>query len=328
MAVFVLGLCATGLVAYDAWRFLSSPLAADPVELELTVERGDTVADIGRDLAQRGLLSRPLWWRLYARVTGVATKIRAGEFVLSAGMSPVEVLGSLQRNAPTRQYAFTILEGWSIWQLRAALAADEVLLHETQDVPEDQLMAFIGAEPGHPEGQFLPDTYHFPRGTTDKQFLLRAHKALQKTLDHHWQQRQENLPLKSAYEALTLASIIEKETGIASEREMIAGVMVSRLRKKMRLQTDPTVIYGIGPDFNGDITRKDLKADTPYNTYRIPALPPTPIAMSGREAIAAAVNPASTSALFFVADGTGGHVFSETVEQHNAAVRKYILKRQ
>lgn len=314
------------LLAYDANDFLNTPLARTEQNFELQVKPGDTVRGIGSRLSDHGLMRRPLWWEMYARYTGTAQKIRTGEFTLSTSLTPIALLAELQAGRE-KQYSLTILEGWNIWQLRAAVDAHEVLKHTIADIADDDLMRFIGAQPGHAEGQFLPDTYNFPRGTTDAEFLLRAHMAMNKEVAEIWATRRESLPIGTPYEAQILASIIEKETGVASERELISGVMVARLNKGMRLQTDPTVIYGIGKNFNGNITRKDLKAKTPYNTYVIKGLPPTPIAMPGIDALRAAVTPQDTKALFFVADGTGGHVFSETIDQHNAAVRKYLLKK-
>ncbi len=326
LLVFFIALSAAAFAAYDAHQFLHSPLNDKSQTFELEVKRGQTVRTIASNLATAGLLQRPIWWEFYARYTGLARSIKTGEYTVSTAVSPIALLDELQLGRQ-KQYAFTILEGWNIWQLREALATDPILIQTLQNVDDADLLESIGATRGHPEGQFLPDTYLFPRGTTDAEFLLRAHNALVVKLDEVWQARQDNLPVTTAYEVLTLASIIEKETSVAAERQMVSGVIAGRLRKGMRLQMDPTVIYGIGKSFNGNITRRDLKTATPYNTYTIAGLPPTPIAMSGAESLEAAVNPAATKALFFVADGTGGHVFNETVEEHNKAVRKYILKK-
>ncbi len=307
--------------------FLRAPLAATEQGFELEVKPGDNIRRISKGLSDRGLLARPLWLELYTRYTGDATQIKTGEYELSTSLTPMALVTEIKKGTQ-RQYSFTMLEGWNIWQLRDALLNDPVLVQTIQDVSDEDLMAFIGAEPGHPEGQFLPDTYNFPKGTTDAEFLKRAHDALLVELAEVWKNRQPDLPISEPYEVLVLASIIEKETSIAAEREMVSGVITGRLRKGMRLQMDPTVIYGIGKNFNGNITRKDLKTPTPYNTYTIAGLPPTPIAMSSAATLKAAVNPANTKALYFVADGTGGHVFNETVEAHNKAVRKYILKKK
>ena len=318
-------------MAYGAYGFLHAPLNADSAggeqDFELEVKPGDNIRGIAKSLADQGRLQRPLWLELYTRYTGDARLIKAGQYQLSTSLTPVELVAEIKKGTQ-KQYAFTILEGWNIWQLREALSRDPVLIATTNGVEDSQLMQFIGATPGHPEGQFLPDTYNFPKGTTDAEFLKRAHDALTAELAKVWEGRQQDLPISSPYEALIVASIIEKETSLAAETEMVSGVIAGRLRKGMRLQMDPTVIYGIGKTFNGNITRKDLKTKTPYNTYTISGLPPTPIAMSSAATLQAAVNPAATKALFFVADGTGGHVFNETVEAHNKAVKQYILKRK
>lgn len=323
----LLAICIVGLLAYDAHRFLRAPLTGVSQNFELEVKQGDNVRGIAGELTERGLLSRPLWLELYTRYTGDATQIKTGEYALTTSLTPMALIEEIKKGTQ-RQFSFTMLEGWNIWQLRDALASDPVLVQTIQDVDDAELMDFIGAEPGHPEGQFLPDTYNFPKGTTDAEFLKRAHDALVTELAEVWEARQPDLPVSTPYEVLILASIIEKETSIAAEREMVSGVISGRLRKGMRLQMDPTVIYGIGKNFNGNITRKNLKTPTPYNTYTINGLPPTPIAMSSAATLKAAVNPANTKALYFVADGTGGHVFNETVEAHNKAVRKYILKKK
>jgi len=324
---FVLLLSAVGWGGFDAHRFLNSPLIEPEKAFELEVKQGDTIRGLASQLSAKGLLERPLWWEIYARYTGQARSIKTGEYPLSSAITPMQLLTSLQAGKQ-KQYSLTILEGWNIWQLRSAVAADSILVQTMDGVSDADVMKFIGAADGHPEGQFLPDTYHFPRGTTDAQFLYRAHKALTQELQQQWSERAEDLPADSPYEALIMASIIEKETSVADERELIAGVIAGRLRKGMRLQMDPTVIYGIGREFNGNITRRDLKNNTPYNTYTIDGLPPTPIAMAGAGSIRAALHPAATTALFFVADGTGGHVFNDTVEEHNKAVRKFILKKK
>lgn len=324
--MFVLPLCIAALLAVDAHQFLNAPLSEPEENFELEVKPGTTIRSLAATLNAEGKLNRPLWWEAYARYTGEARTIKTGEYSLSTSLTPMALLTTLQKSQQ-KQYSLTLLEGWNIWQVRDALAQDPILEQTILDVSDNELLAFIGADPGHPEGQFLPDTYLFPKGTTDAEFLLRAHKRLQETVTAAWAERDDGLPVTTSYEVLIQASIIEKETSVESERETISGVIVNRLRKKMRLQMDPTVIYGIGKDFNGDITRKDLQTPTPYNTYTIPALPPTPIAMPSAASIYAAVHPQDTKALFFVADGTGGHVFNESLEEHNKAVRKYILKK-
>ena len=224
-------------------------------------------------------------------------------------------------------YSLTLVEGWNIRQVRAAVAGHEALKQTLEGVDDVQLMELLGLPGEHPEGRFFPDTYRFTRGMRDLDFLRRAQRKMDRELAAAWAEKSEDAPLKSPYEALILASIVEKETGQADERPRIAGVFARRLRKGMKLQTDPTVIYGMGERFDGNIRRRDLREDTPYNTYVHAGLPPTPIAMPGREALLAAVNPAPGKAIYFVAKGDGSHAFSATLAEHNAAVRKYQLKR-
>ncbi len=221
------------------------------------------------------------------------------------------------------QYPLTIVEGWTFRQLRQALAAHPQLTQTLAGLSDAEIMARLGRPGAHPEGWFLPDTYHFPKGFTDEAFLRRALTAMEQRLTQVWERRAPDTPLNDPYQALVLASIIEKETGVAAERAEIAGVFARRLRLGMRLQTDPTVIYGLGEAFDGNLRRRDLEADTPYNTYTRPGLPPTPIALPGLAALEAAAQPAAGDALYFVADGQGGHVFSRTLEEHHRAVRRY-----
>ncbi len=225
------------------------------------------------------------------------------------------------------QHSLTIIEGWNFRQMLAAMHAHEHLEHTLRGLSDEEIIAKLELPYPHPEGLFMPDTYRFTRGTTDLEFLHRAHRALMQTLDQAWAERAEGLPLKTPYEALILASIIEKETGIAEERPDIAGVFIRRLNKGMRLQTDPTVIYGMGENYKGNIRRRDLRTDTPYNTYTRHGLTPTPIALASAAAIHAAVNPAAGETLFFVATGSEGrHYFSKTLEEHNQAVYRYQIK--
>ncbi len=219
------------------------------------------------------------------------------------------------------QYSLTLVEGWHIWEVLNAVSDDPVLIKTLSHDQADTLMQQLGLEAEHAEGYFFPDTYYFPRGTTDKEFLIRANKRLFDVLNEEWEQRDEGLPYQTPYEALIMASIIEKETGHPDERSEIAGVFVRRLQKDMKLQTDPTVIYAIGQQFDGDIRKKDLSIDSPYNTYKVKGLPPTPIAIVGREAIHAALHPKDGKTLYFVAKGDGSHYFSETLAEHNKAVK-------
>ena len=281
-----------------------------------------SVAD---DLAARGVVSDAdhLYW--LARWEGKAG-LKAGEYRLQAGITPTQALDILI-SGESISHQVTFVEGWQFREWRAALARNEVLVQTLQERGDDEIMALLDPEGRHPEGLFYPDTWHFDRGMSDLDLLRRAYRRMETVLAEEWEQRAEGLPLKTPYEALILASIVEKETGLAEERAAIAGVFTRRLQRGMKLQTDPTVIYGMGERFDGNIRRRDLREDTPYNTYVHKGLPPTPICMPGRAAIHAALHPADGKALYFVARGDGGHVFSATLKEHNAAVRKYQLKK-
>lgn len=312
-------------MAYQS--FLQQSLAWPSQDYVLTVERGTNLRSIAKDLAEQDIIQQPDWLYWHARYTGQANKIRAGEYAIPADTTVEGLLGILVAGK-TLSYQLTLLEGWNIYQVLAAVRANPVLKQTLLDVPIDQLMHRIGRTEAHPEGRFFPDTYAFPRGTTDAEFLQRAAARMDEQLAAAWAARnaQANV-LKSPDEALILASIVEKETGVPYERPEIAGVFSRRLQKGMKLQTDPTIIYGIWERFDGNIRRKDIRENTPYNTYVHKGLPPTPIAMPGRAALDAVLDPAPGKALYFVSKGDGSHVFSATLKQHNAAVRRYQLKK-
>ena len=316
-----------GWFAWDYKLFADTPLPLNQ-PLLLEVKPGVTVTGLARELRGHGLLERPRYFTLLARLTDRGRRIKAGEYRLEPGLTPDGLLALLVAGRSV-EYSITLVEGWSFRQMVAAIHADELLTHTLLELDEAEIMNRLGRPGEHPEGRFFPDTYRFPRGETDLNLLKRAYRRTEKVLAEEWEKREEGLPLKTPYEALILASIIEKETGQAAERPEIAGVFTRRLRKGMLLQTDPTVIYGMGESFDGNIRRKDLRTDTPYNTYTRKGLPPTPIAMAGREAIHAALHPADGKSLYFVAkgDGSGEHYFSATLKEHNRAVRKYQLKR-
>lgn len=328
LLITVLGAAA---VAWDARERLRSPLPVTETTL-LQFETGSSLSGLINRLHRDGLLGHPrtgFYLRVYARVTDSARNLHAGEYALQPGLTPIALLELLASGAVV-EYSFTIIEGWTTRELLVALRAEEALSWNLGEaLPEtEHLLTELGVGDGHAEGRFLPETYRYARGTTVSSLLLRAYHAMERALEQAWAQRAPDLPLKSAYEALTLASIVEKETGVASERGTIAGVFTRRLRKNMRLQTDPTVIYGIGPSFDGDIRYRDLRTDTPYNTYTRGGLPPTPICNPGVAALIAAVQPEAGTALYFVSRGDGSHVFSDTLEAHNAAVRRYQLRRR
>ncbi|MCB1801493.1 MAG: endolytic transglycosylase MltG [Gammaproteobacteria bacterium] len=304
--------------------FRASTLAVDEGGSVYEVKRGASLASVARELQQEGMISNARYLEWYGRYTGQANRIRAGEYRLDGTLTPDALLGLLV-SGKTIEYSLTLLEGWNIGQVRAAVERHEALAQTLEGIDNGEMMERLGRPGEHPEGLFFPDTYNFTRGTSDIEFLRRAMVRMDEQLTAAWANRADDIPLSSPYEALILASIVEKETGQADERPAIAGVFARRLRMGMKLQTDPTVIYGMGDAFDGNIRRRDLKADTPYNTYVHTGLPPTPICMPGREALDAAVRPADGKALYFVSRGDGSHVFSATLKEHNAAVRKYQL---
>lgn len=328
----ILGILIISLALAVGWfwqayqQFIVSPLAIPADGLVYEVAAGSNLRRVAGELNELGVLPEPRYLVWYARYTGQASRLKAGEFKLEPGLTPPSLLALLV-SGQTLSHKLTLLEGWNFRQVRAALAEHPVLIQTLNEVSDEELMARLGYAGEHPEGRFFPDTYQFPRGTTDLAFLRRAYSRMQDVLAQAWLEREQGLPLDTAYEALTLASVIEKETGAEEERPEIAGVFVRRLRKDMKLQTDPTVIYGLGEAFDGNLRRRDLRQDTPYNSYTRKGLPPTPICMPGKEAIVAALHPASGDALYFVARGDGTHAFSATLAEHNAAVRKYQLKR-
>jgi len=307
--------------------FLKTSLVNDDQLHVLEVTQGSSVRSISQNLYQRGYIVSPYHFEALVRLNGKAREIQAGEYQIDEGMLPEALLSRLT-SGEVIQYGLTIIEGWSFKQLLQAIVDHPGLVHTLKDHDTEALIDKLGLDDKHPEGWFLPDTYHFPKQTTDVDFLKRAHKAMHAALDEAWQARQPNLPIKTPYEALILASIVEKETGLVSERREIAGVFIRRLKKGMRLQTDPTVIYGMGDKYDGNIRRADLRRDTPYNTYTRKGLPPTPIALPSLDAIKAALNPLPGKTYYFVAKGDGSHYFSKTLKEHNGAVRAYQLRRK
>lgn len=323
-------------------RYIEKPLPITQTFI-YELKSGTTSNRVIRDFQELGIIEYEPIAKVYLRHKKLGASLKAGEFEIQPGLSLVGLFELLSSNNQVR-YKVSLIEGSTFREARAVLAADERLKHVTSDWSDQDVLAKLVASNqsaasdavpdraalifNHPEGSLYPDTYFFHRGETDLSILQRAHERLREVLLSEWEKRQQKLPLVSPYEALILASIVEKETGKPSEREEIAGVFVRRLNQNMRLQTDPTVIYGLGDRYKGNITRKHLREMTPYNTYRINGLPPTPIALAGREAIYAALNPKPGKSLYFVAKGDGSHAFSETIEQHNKAVRQYQLKRR
>ena len=317
----------TGLAA--AW-WLHAPIEIRPAAgaqvLDLEIDFGDSPRSVAQTVRSVGAQVNPTLLYAWFRVSGQARQIKAGNYEIAPDTAPRALLRMLVRGEETLK-TVTLPEGLNFAQVRAALAKAEMLRPDSSELTPEQIMDKIGRPGLHPEGRFFPDTYSYGKGSSDLQVLRRAARAMDKRLAQVWSQREPGLPIDSAQQALILASIVEKETGKASDRPLIAGVFVNRLRIGMRLQTDPTVIYGLGERFDGDLRKRDLLADTPYNTYTRSGLPPTPIAMPGKAALLAAVQPARTPALYFVARGDGSSQFSATLEEHNRAVNRYIRGR-
>lgn len=325
MVLIVLGAAAAALVAWRVHAWLQRPIPDLTVQTVYEVPRGASFSTIAGDLHERGLLDQPQLWRLWARLTGRTKGLKAGEYALNPGITPQELLNLLS-SGQVILHSITFIEGSTFADIRRLLASDDAVDSTQRQADGADIMAALGAPGVHPEGQFFPDTYRFPRDTTDLELLKLAYRRMQDELKLAWDARMPDLPLASQYEALILASIVEKESALDTERPMIAGVFVERLRRGMRLQTDPTVIYGMGENYDGNIRRVDLQRDTPYNSYTRAGLPPTPIALPSAESLRAAVNPNVTGAIFFVATGKGdgSHHFSTTLAEHQAAVKRYL----
>jgi UPF0755 protein len=322
--LFLLGFLAILGAGSWLWWFAHTPLQLGAPAVEFTVPPGSSLRTAARTIAQAGVDMRPWVFEAIARAAGNAGGIKAGRYEIRSGVTPLELLGKLTRGeVALTEIAF--IEGWNFKQLRDALDAHPDVRHDTRGLSDAEVMLRLQAPGENPEGRFFPDTYRFAKGASDLEVLRSAYRAMAKRLDAAWAQRQPDLPLASPYEALILASIVEKETGRAEDRTLIAAVLVNRLRVGMKLQTDPTVIYGLGSSFDGNLRKRDLVADTPYNTYTREGLPPTPIALPGSASLAAVTNPAASDALYFVARGDGTSEFSRTLEEHNRAVMKYQL---
>lgn len=319
------------LVLLAAWiaanRWLDTPIALDPDGRRIEVPVGQPFAHTAQDLAGIGLVDHPRLFAAYARLRGTDSRVRAGEYQVPPGTTPRQLLALLESGAVVRR-SITVVEGWTFRDLRRALEKDTALVQTLSGEDDAAVMAALG-EPGvAPEGLFFPDTYLYDKGTTDLAILRTARERMRVELDAAWAAREQDLPLETAYQALVLASIVEKETALTTERARIAGVFTHRLRSGMRLQTDPTVIYGLGPDFDGNLRRSDLERDGPYNTYTRTGLPPTPIALPGAASLAAAVRPDERGETYFVATGLpdGSHEFSRTLAQHERAVARYLRR--
>ena len=304
-----------------AW-WLHAPLPMGSEPLELAIEPGTLPRGVAQDVQAAGVRVDARILYAFFRLSGRGRDIRAGNYEIPPGTTPLVLLDKLVRGEETLR-TLTLVEGWTFRQVRTALARDEQLKHDTAELSDAALMERLGRPGVHPEGRFFPDTYTYAKGSSELAVLRRALHAMDRRLEAAWAQRAADTPLKSADEALILASIVEKETGRASDRAQIAGVFTNRLRNGMLLQTDPTVIYGLGEKFDGNLRRKDLLADTPWNTYTRAGLPPTPIAMPGKASLLAAVQPERTKALYFVARGDGSSHFSSSLDEHNRAVNRF-----
>src|SRR3977135_1084961 len=314
---------ALGFCGWLLW-FALSPIELAAPTVEFSIRAGSTLRGATRQITEAGL-SMPEWkFVLLARATGASTGVKAGSYQVSEGMTPLQLVRKITRGEYA-QAEILLVEGWNFRQVREALNAHADLKHDSASFSEAQIMAKLGAAGVLPEGMFFPDTYVFAKGASDLAVLARARSAMKKRLESAWAGRAPDLPMTDPYEALILASLVEKETGRAGDRAMIAAVFANRLRRKMKLQTDPSVIYGMGERFDGNLRKKDLVTDTPFNTYTRLGLPPHPIAMPGLASLAAVMHPAQTDALYFVSRGDGTSEFSRTLIEHNRAVAKYQM---
>lgn len=322
LTIFLLvSLVVLGLGGWGLW-WVYQPLRLSAPTVDLSIEPGTLPRGVAQAVKDAGVAVNPDLLYLWFRVSGQGRAIKAGSYELEAGLTPHRLLAKLARGEESLR-AVTLVEGWNFRQFRAALAKEEVLKPDTKGLPDEDIMKLLGRPGQHPEGRFFPDTYTYAKGSSDVAVFRRAMRAMDKRLAAAWTQRSAEAIVKTPDEALTLASIVEKETGKAADRPLIAAVFNNRLRVGMPLQTDPTVIYGMGTSFDGNLRKKDLQTDTPWNTYTRPGLPPTPIAMPGKASLLAAVQPASSKALYFVARGDGSSHFSASLDEHNRAVNKY-----
>lgn len=314
------------VMAAIAWLayFAYNPIQLKTETVDFDIEAGSRFRVVSKQLVAQKVLAEPLSFELLARVLGQASDLKAGIYIIKNGTTPIDLLTQIT-SGTTGQAGITFIEGWTFAQMRQALNQNDAIKHMTMSETDAQILKEIGAKETYPEGLFFPDTYYFAPSTSDREILKRAYITMQGKINKAWAEKSEGLPYQTPYQALIMASIVEKETGKASERPQIAGVFINRLKVGMRLQTDPTVIYGLGERFDGNLRKKDLLTDTVYNTYTRDGLPPTPIAMPGLGAIHAALHPALTKALYFVGKGDGSHAFSASLSEHNNAVVRYQL---
>lgn len=328
LAVLLCLILIGGTGIYYTTQYLDEPMAIGAGGLGITLDRGDSLSRVAVRLRQQKVLDYPQFLIAYSRLTGNGLDVKAGDYLLAEGTTPRLLLRKLE-DGDVQYHTLTLIEGWSLSQVLSHLQSQEKLQIKMTSNVAQHLSGLVGSANDSFEGLFFPDTYRYSSSTSDKDILLQAHQKMQRVLEEEWQRRESGLPYETAYEALIMASLVEKETGDASERAQIAGVFVRRLQMNMRLQTDPTVIYGLGEQYTGNLQSHHLKdSGNRYNTYRHKGLPPTPIALSGRESIHAALHPAKGDALYFVAKGDGTHYFSSNLKEHQQAVRKYqVLQR-
>ncbi len=320
--IFLVALCLALLAIAGLGWYALSPVTLRTDPADFSIKPGSSLTSATRHIVESGVELNAWQFNLLGRLLGKAGTIKAGSYEVGRGITPLALLNKLTAGEVT-QSELAFIEGWTFRQMRAALDADAEVRHDSAALSDAEIMAGLGAAGRNPEGLFFPDTYLFDQGASDLDILKRAYKAMDRQLQAAWQQRAPDLPYRSPYDALIMASVIEKETGQATDRALIGGVFVNRLRIGMLLQTDPSVIYGLGARFDGNLRKKDLIKDTPHNTYTRTGLPPTPIAMPGQAALQAALNPAKTTALYFVARGDGSSEFSRTLAEHERAVAKY-----
>jgi UPF0755 protein len=313
-------------VAGGVYAWANRPVALATPELDVTIKPHSSLRSVTTQLNRGGVPVAPELFVLMTRALGLSSQLKSGNYAFKTGVTPYEVLEKIARG-DVNEYVATVIEGWTLQKMRAELDGNPALTHDTAGMTDTDLMKAIGAaeiDKTSAEGLFFPDTYLFDKGTSDLAVYKRAYRLMHQRLDEAWATRAPNLPYKTPYDALIMASIVEKETGRAQDRPLVAAVFANRLRIGMPLQTDPSVIYGLGPAYGGRLKKKDLQTDTPYNTYTRMGLPPTPIALPGVAALTATLNPAASSALYFVSRGDGSSIFSDNLGDHNKAVDKYI----
>lgn len=320
LSVFIVALGWQVRTIFDWWR---QPSVNPSIAVYVDVKSGSSLKYVAQQLADAGVINHPNYFIFVIRVRDASHAVQAGEYLFAPSLSPEKIYLQL-KHGKVMQHAVTLVEGWTFNQFMIDLTNQPLLKHDLQGLTPQQIMQKLGLSQFSPEGWFYPDTYFYARGMSEQTLLLKAYKTMQTQLNQAWAGREQGLPYQTPYEALIAASIIEKESAVPAERHLVASVVVNRLRRGMPLQMDPTIIYGLGPSFNGNITTKDLRLDTPYNTYLHKGLPPTPIAMPGMSSIDAALHPASTPYLYFVANGNGTHQFSESLAQHDKAVKAYL----